>query len=286
MTNDFEMVYVGPDFVTTINEVGENLKGKGIVYSNAQCEILFDSKEDIVRINGLDIIAAFRICEMLPYFNRLDDEIIVLLMEATKWINPNGMKIISERIGKDAYDEVMARKIPEQIIQAIIKEGSKEGNIYNLCDPDRITEEVRRENIPWSEEFRKFGIRTPEAFNQNQVRIREVVAPYESLLASYLDFNEVASGFGDFIREVMAAALEKKITNGYSDAMIVAVSGVSVLSVAFHVRTGHLDCLGSSAFQIAVFREVKKAETWLKRHGTTCSDKEFMKALFAFQKIL
>jgi len=286
MTNDFEMVYVGPDFVTTINEVGENLKGKGIVYSNAQCEILFDSKEDIVRINGLDIIAAFRICEMLPYFNRLDDETIVLLMEATKWINPNGMKIISERIGKDVYDEVMARKIPEQIVQAIIKEGSKEGNIYNLCNPDRITEEVRRENIPWSEEFRKFGIRTPEALNQNQVRIREVVGPYEPLLISYLEFNEVASGFGDFIREVMADALEEKITEGYSDAMIVAVSSVSVLSIAFKVRTDHLGSFGSASFNKALFREIRKSQTWLKSHGSICSDKEFTKALFAFQEIL
>jgi hypothetical protein len=284
MTDD-DVVYVGPEFVATVVDVGENLRCKGIVYSDSHCEIRFDSSNDIFGVKGIDIITSARICELLPCFDYLNDEVIILVIEAVKCKTPECVQIISERVGKDRYDEIMARKIPERIIQAIIKEGSKEGNIYCLCDPDEITEEVRRGTISWHDEFRKLEIRTPEEYDQDRAKIKEVTARYEPLLVSYLEFSGTTEKFGDFVREIIAKAVEKKITKEYSDAMVVATAGVTVIAFAFKVRTERLVHFGSEVFQIAVLLEVENAEAWLERQGISCSDKEFMKALFAFQEI-
>jgi len=282
-----ELIYVGPEFRANIADLGKECKCKGLIYEDSIFEIEIDPDITYFAAVGLDIISMLRACEIMPYFNSLNDDVVPFIFMAATGKDSEAKNVVCEKIGGNVYEEVMFRKVPKQIIKAIIKEGIEKGNIFGICKPELITQEIRKGTMSWRKEFRKIGVRTPEEEDRQIEKEIKIISHYQPLLDSYFNFGEeYPDGFIEVVKAIIVDAVEKGFAEEFSDSVFIAAIATHAKSFGFKELMSILPFGDSDIFQKMVLSECFKSVSWLKSEGVSFSPREFLKELLKLQKFL
>lgn len=176
-----------------------------------------------------NLIAAWRGTEVLRHLDTIEHGTLCAVYH-TGVRNPHesDMKLYVKptiaKIGRAAYDEIMAMPVPEQIIRAILD------NQKDEFAPDLypITEEVRAGTIQWRQEFADAGIKHPDEIDAKNRADKEAIAKFERLLASYARSSNLprkCNGMWN-VEGALLVLIDKGADQLYSDEVVVALAGV------------------------------------------------------------
>lgn len=128
------------------------------------------------------------------------------------------------KIGRLAYDAIMAMPVPEQIIRAILD--NQRDDFAPALYP--ITDEVRAGTIRWRQEFAVAGIKHPDEIDAKKRAQEETVAKFERLLTSYAgsrNLSRQCMGM-DYVEGALLTLVDKGANQTHPDHVLVALAGV------------------------------------------------------------
>lgn len=128
------------------------------------------------------------------------------------------------KIGRAAYNEIMAMPVPEQIVRAILD--NQKDDFAPALYP--ITDEVRAGTIQWRQEFADAGIKHPDEIDAKERAQEETVAKFERLLASYAGSQSLSRqcmGM-NYVEGALLTLVEKGANRSHPDHVLVALAGV------------------------------------------------------------
>jgi len=141
-----------------------------------------------------------------------------------------------QKIGRTTYDDIMAMKVPETIIRAILDNQKTEDEMFK---PDLypITDEVRAGTIEWRQEFADAGIKNPETVDAEALAQKKIIAGFEKLLQLYARSEKLDRHcFGmSNVEGVLLSIVEKGTGKTRPDCVLVALAGTvgSLVSAEF-----------------------------------------------------
>lgn len=177
-----------------------------------------------------DLIAAWRGTEVLRRLNTIGfGTLCAAYNTGVRDPHESDMELYVEltiaKIGRPAYDEIMAMLVPEQIVRAILD------NQKDDFAPDiyPITNEVRVGTIQWRQEFADAGVKHPDEISKAKKRAQEeTVAKFEWLLASYAGSRSLSRqcmGMNS-VEGALLTLVEKGANWSHPDHVLVALAGV------------------------------------------------------------
>lgn len=188
---------------------------------------------------------------------------------------------IIAKIGRQAYNEIMARRVPEEIVRAILD--NQKGSDHPAPDLWPITDEVRAGTIQWRQEFTDAGIVHPDVVDAKKRAQEQVIARFEQLLSFYArsrDLPRQCLGMG----QVEAALLtldSKGATQKLSDRVLVALSGVVGELASFEFMMGIMPFGGASSPEDDE-RQLNSAKRRALGHSATWLASNWKRPRFAF----
>lgn len=128
------------------------------------------------------------------------------------------------KIGRAAYDKIMAAPVPEQIVRAILD--NQKDDFAPALYP--ITDEVRAGTIQWRQEFADAGVKHPDEIDAKKRAQEETVTKFERLLASYAgsrNLSRQCMGM-DYVEGALLTLVDKGANQTHPDHVLVALAGV------------------------------------------------------------
>lgn len=212
----------------------EAIKCTPVVYdekSNCGVGVFYEDGHGVVwgMVTPRNLIAAWRGTEVLRRLDTIESgTLCAAYYTGVRDPHESDMKSHVEptiaKIGRAAYDEIMAMPVPEQIIRAILDHQTED------CAPDLypITDEVRAGTIQWRQEFADAGIKHPDEIDAMKRAQEETVARFERLLASYAgsrNLSRQCMGM-DYVEGALLTLVDKGAARVHPDHVLVALAGV------------------------------------------------------------
>jgi hypothetical protein len=176
-----------------------------------------------------NLIAAWRGTEVLRHFDHIGQGTLHDAYTAGLR-NPHSsdqkcIAAVIAKIGKSVHDEIMAKPVPQEIIEAILRGQRDE------FSPDTypITQEVRAGTVEWKDEFASFEIEHPDAVDAREREKKALIKSFDNLLDSWASFARLQrETLGMWSVEGAIISLnEKGALKQHSNAVIVALAGVA-----------------------------------------------------------
>ncbi len=172
----------------------------------------------------------------------------------------HGVDEIIAKIGRDTYDAIMARPIPDEVIDLIIKL-TDEGNHVALYP---ITEEVKAGTLQWRDDFVRIGVKHPQQVADREAAEKRVIGRYDSYLADYAKSHGYPRKCMIMwnIEGVIVDAIEKGVEaqHGQDIVLGVAIARAHGYMAAFTVFDGFAD---EEDIKRSVSDCVRQAAKWL-----------------------
>lgn len=223
-----------PFMARVVGKGDEPIKCTPVVYDEmVNCGVGVFYEDGKGQVWGLmvprNLIAAWRGTEVLRRLDTIEHGTLAAayytgirnphLSEMKSYVEPTIAKI-----GRAAYEEIMAMPVPEEIVSAILL------NQKDDCAPALypITDEIRAGTIQWRHDFAAFGIEHSDDVDAEKRAQDETIAKFEHLLASYADsWNLPRRCMGmNYVESALLTIVEKGAGRTYPDHVLVALSGV------------------------------------------------------------
>lgn len=176
-----------------------------------------------------DLIAAWRGTEVLHRLDVIEHATLAGayytgLRDPNKSDMDSHVKPTIAKIGRKAYNEIMAMPVPEEIIRAIL---DNQGDDI-APDLDPIIDEVRAGTIEWRQGFADAGVKHPNEIDAKRRAQAETVAKFEKLLLSYAKSRNMSrEGIGmGYVESSLLDLVEMGKYETYSNEVVVALAGV------------------------------------------------------------
>lgn len=144
-----------------------------------------------------------------------------------KVFDPDILKEITDKIGKDSYDRIMSIPVPRELIDAII-ESHTEDDIIS------ISEEISAGTMVWEDRFSEIGVMHPDKLAEESRRRETVISRYRDFLASYGKFVEADEETMNCVECRLVSLSDQERINQLKDQLVVAVAGLLGGSAMFH----------------------------------------------------
>lgn len=176
--------------------------------------------------------------------------------------NKHRIDEITAKIGKSTYDAIMARPIPNDVVELIIKIAD-EGEPIALWP---ITEEVEAGTLKWRKKFAQIGVKHPKEVADREAAEKQVIKRYDSHLIHYAKRHKHPRECMIMwnIETAIAGAVEKGVEDQHGEDVVLGIAIVRAHggTAAFAAMVVDHDDEGRS-IKRAVKEAVSTATKWL-----------------------
>lgn len=179
-----------------------------------------------------DLIAAWRGTEILASISGIDITAVTLFVVYLAGVRD---PVLAERetyvqqlinqLGIEKYEQIMKKRVPEEIIRAILENQHKKSPPTLHSIPD----EVRAGTMDWRPAFDDAGVKHPDQIEAERRRQGEIIAQFEELLASYAAARNIprqSSGMRFIEGALLELVVEKEMLHTCAKKELVALASV------------------------------------------------------------
>lgn len=171
------------------------------------------------------------------------------------------------KIGRDAYDAIMARPVPNEVSDLLFKLASEDKHFALWA----ITDEVRAGTLKWSDDFARIGILHPQQVADREAAEKQVFARYESHLGDYAKNH----GFEReclimwSIEEAIVEAVEKGIEAHHGEDIALGIAIVRAIGATASFTAAVLELENEEGLTREITEGIRQTATWVFSHFKT-----------------
>ncbi len=217
--------------------------------------------EDIAPWSGAveNPIATWRASEIVQYLDNINpDDLLTVHYAGYRYLQHSYLEYSVEnlvrKIGKENYDRIMKKPVPEIILDLILKDESK----HNLLGLHPMVEEIEAGTVKWRSEYILLGVSDPVMMKNQRLSDMLVLERYRYLVLSYArsrglsERNTLVREIRKNLIKLVKIGANRECSDKEMVALAVILSEFEVLDIAFSL------CLRDSDDREVKTREIKE----------------------------